>query len=58
MSGVASFSASLPIDKMRCSVFEDQVAVWRYQKTEILLSATAAAVLAKKEHLEYDDLRL
>jgi UDP:flavonoid glycosyltransferase YjiC (YdhE family) len=58
ISGMESFSASLPADKMRCSVLEEQVAVWRYKKSDILLSAPAAAVLAEKKHLDYDDLKL
>ena len=57
-AGAATFLASLPVDKMRCSIFEDQVAVWRFKKSKILLSAKAAGVLTKKNLIDIDDLSL
>ena len=57
-AGAATFFASLPVDKMRCSIFKDQVAVWRFKKSKILLSVKAASVLTKKNLVDIDDLSL
>ena len=57
-AGAGKFLASLPINKMRCSIFEDQVAVWGFKKSKIVLSTKAAGVLTRKNLIDIDDLRL
>jgi UDP-glucoronosyl and UDP-glucosyl transferase len=60
-NAVASFHHSLPLDgehSLRCYVFEDRVAVWRYKKTRVHLSALAADLLVESGRLQWRDLRL
>lgn len=58
VSAVRSFHANLPLDKMRCEILEDQVAVWTCKrgKTHIRLSKLAAGVLF--QHLKIDQKRV
>jgi UDP-glucoronosyl and UDP-glucosyl transferase len=60
-NAVASFHRALPLDgenSLRCYVFEDRVAVWRYKKTHVHLSALAADLLVESGRLQWRDLRL
>ena len=56
--GVENFYKALPVQRMKCAVFEEKVAVWRHEKTGVVLSAAAAALLVREGVIEYDDLRL
>jgi UDP:flavonoid glycosyltransferase YjiC (YdhE family) len=58
---VDSFHAHLPLEgqhSMRCSVFEDRVAVWTVKRTKTNLSALAADILVESKHLKWHDLVL
>ena len=58
---VNSFHAHLPLDderSMRCSIFEDRVAVWNVKHTNINLSALAADILVESDYLKWRDLVL
>ena len=58
---IESFHRSLPLEgehSMRCSIFEDRVAVWRVKHTKIKLSALAADLLVESKHLRWADLLL
>src|SRR5205085_2340333 len=58
---VNSFHAHLPLEgehSMRCSIFEDRVAVWTVKHTKINLSALAADILVESKHLRWHDLQL
>ena len=69
-NAVASFHRNLPLRSshrdlplrgeysMRCSIFEDRVAVWEVKKTQLRLSALAADILAAKKKIKWKDLRL
>ncbi|TID26462.1 Glutathione reductase [Venturia nashicola] len=57
-AGAQSFHQMLDVDKMRCSVLPEQVAVWRVKRTQIRLSALAAYVLAEKSVISFGDLKL
>jgi len=52
------FYSHPPLRKMHCSVSPTLLAVWRVSKTDIRLSAMAAAVLAREGVFNIDDLRL
>jgi len=56
--GAQSFHQMLRVDKLRCSLLPDRVAVWRVKRTQIRLSALAAYVLAEKNILSFADLKL
>ncbi|KAK4229015.1 sterol 3-beta-glucosyltransferase [Podospora fimiseda] len=56
--GGKAFHQFLEIDKMRCSLSPIRVAVWRIKRTQVRLSALAAAVLVKEGWLKYSDLKL
>ena len=56
-SAVANFHAQLPLERMRCAVMPERIAVWRVAKTKICLSAMAAAVLIRERMLDIDGLR-
>jgi UDP:flavonoid glycosyltransferase YjiC (YdhE family) len=58
---VNSFHAHLPLEgehSMRCSIFEDRVAVWTVKYTKVSLSAFAADILVESKHLKWHDLEL
>ncbi len=60
-NAVGSFHRALPLDgdhSLRCFVFEDRIAVWRYRKTHLHLSALAADLLVESGRIQWRDLRL
>lgn len=60
-NAVKSFHRSLPLrgeKSMRCSVFEDRVAVWSLKKSDLRLSALAAELLVEKKKIKWSNLRL
>lgn len=56
--GAKSFHDFLDYDKLRCSIAPSRAAVWRVRRTNVKLSAVAAAVLVKEQVIEYSDLTL
>lgn len=56
--GAESFHKQLAPHNIRCSVCPDRVAVWRVRRTDIRLSALAAAVLGNQGLLSFEDLKL
>ncbi|ROW07820.1 hypothetical protein VMCG_03372 [Cytospora schulzeri] len=56
--GAKSFHDFLDYDKLRCSIAPSRAAVWRVRRTNVKLSALAAAVLVKENMVEYSDLKL
>ncbi|ROV88824.1 hypothetical protein VSDG_08998 [Cytospora chrysosperma] len=56
--GAKSFHDFLDYDKLRCSIAPSRAAVWRVTRTDVKLSALAAAVLVKERMIEYSDLKL
>lgn len=56
--GARHFNAHLPINALRCSIFEDCAAVWRVKRTKIRLSPKAAAILSESGLVQYSDLKL
>lgn len=56
--GAKSFHDFLDYDKMRCSIAPSRTAVWRVRKTQVRLSALAAAVLVKEGLLRYSDMKM
>ena len=60
-NAIKSFHDSLPCrgnHSIRCSVFEDRVAVWWLKKTHMRLSALAAEILVRQKKIQCKDLRL
>jgi UDP:flavonoid glycosyltransferase YjiC (YdhE family) len=60
-NAVNSFHRALPLDgdhSLRCFVFEERIAVWRYRKTYVHLSALAADLLVEAGRIQWRDLRL
>jgi UDP-glucoronosyl and UDP-glucosyl transferase len=58
---VDSFHRALKLDSehsLRCSVFPDRTAVWKYKKTRLHLSALAAHLLVESGRIEWRELRL
>ena len=43
---------------MRCSIFQDRIAVWEVKKSELRLSALAAKLLVQKKKTKWHELRL
>lgn len=62
-SGVAaavdSFHRQLPLDRMRCSVMPDQVAVWAYknEKKRLILSKTAVNILIEHDRIDPNHIK-
>jgi len=56
--GANSFHEQLDVDKMRCTLVPDRVAVFRIRRTNIRLSAMAFAVLNAEGLLDLDDIKL
>ncbi len=56
--GAKSFHSKLGIDTLRCSLVPSKVAAWRVRRTQVRLSALAAAVLGKEGLLDFQDLKL
>lgn len=60
-NAVKSFHRALPTrgdDNLRCSLLENQTAVWKVKKTQIKLSAVAADILVERHQLRWQDLTL
>ena len=57
-SGAKSFHKQLDLRHLRCSLAPSRVAVWRLKRTQVRLSALAAAVLAREGLLDLHDLKL
>ena len=60
-NAIKSFHDSLPCTgnhSIRCSVFEDRVAIWWLKKTHMRLSALAAEMLVRQKKIQWRDLRL
>ncbi|EWC48658.1 hypothetical protein DRE_01880 [Drechslerella stenobrocha 248] len=58
ISGSDSFHASLDKQRLKCLVDPRRTAVWRVKRTEVRLSAVAAAFLHQEGLLYYSDLKL
>ncbi|KAK6526747.1 hypothetical protein TWF281_009950 [Arthrobotrys megalospora] len=58
VTGSDSFHSSLDKQKLRCMVDPRRAAVWRIKRTEVRLSAVAAAFLQSQGLLYYSDLKL
>ncbi|KAI1138122.1 glycosyltransferase family 1 protein [Hypoxylon sp. FL0543] len=56
--GAQSFHKHLNVDKLRCTLAPSRVAVWRLRRTQVHLSALAAATLVNNGYLRYSDLKL
>ncbi|KAI9728526.1 MAG: hypothetical protein M1834_007664 [Cirrosporium novae-zelandiae] len=56
--GAQCFNNHLEVDSMRCMLAPSHLAVWRVKRTQIRLSAFAAAVLGLEGLLSIDDLKL
>ncbi|KAL2270208.1 hypothetical protein VTJ83DRAFT_2392 [Remersonia thermophila] len=56
--GGTMFHQRLDADKMRCSLAPSRVAVWRVRRSQVRLSAMAAAALVKQGWLKHSDLKL
>ncbi|ORY04538.1 hypothetical protein BCR34DRAFT_572560 [Clohesyomyces aquaticus] len=56
--GSDHFHAMLPMDRLRCAIDPQQVAVWRVKHTNIRIGALAAAVLLEQGLLRTEDLKL
>ncbi|EPS38046.1 hypothetical protein H072_8187 [Dactylellina haptotyla CBS 200.50] len=58
VTGSDSFHGSLDKQRLRCLVDPRRAAVWRVKRTEVRLSAVAAAFLQSQGLLYYSDLKL
>ncbi|CAI7587687.1 unnamed protein product [Penicillium pancosmium] len=58
-AAVDSFHRNLPLDRMRCSIMPDQVAVWKYknEKHRLILSKTAAEVLIEHNKINSENIK-
>ena len=56
--GAQSFHRHLNVDNLRCSIVPSRTAVWRVRRSQVLLSALAAATLVQLGYLQYSDLKL
>lgn len=57
-AGADMFHKHLNAVKIRCSICPERVAVWRVRRTDIRLSAFAAAVLGNEGLLDFAELKL
>ena len=57
-NAVDSFHSNLPLDDMRCGIFDERVAVWHVKHTHLQLSALAADLLVENKQLQWSDLTL
>lgn len=57
-AAVDSFHRHLPLDRMRCSIMPDQVAVWKYKegKHRLILSKTAANILIEHNKINSQNI--
>ncbi|KAF5022977.1 hypothetical protein F66182_4975 [Fusarium sp. NRRL 66182] len=56
--GGKSFHDHLDVDKLRCTLAPSRAAAWRVRRTQVRLSAFAAAVLVDQGLLQWSDLKL
>ncbi|KAI1415006.1 glycosyltransferase family 1 protein [Hypoxylon sp. FL1857] len=56
--GAQCFHKHLDVDRLRCALAPSRVAVWRLRRTQVYLSALAAATLVSNGYLRYSDLKL
>ena len=56
--GAKSFHDCLNVDSLRCALAPSRVAVWRVKRTQLRLSAFAAATLGNEGLLDFNDLKL
>ncbi|CAG7558474.1 unnamed protein product [Fusarium equiseti] len=56
--GGKSFHDHLEVDKLRCTLAPSKAAAWRVRRTQVRLSAFAAAVLVEQGILQWSDLKL
>ena len=56
--GAQSFHNAINFDNLRCSLVPGHVAVWRVKRTNLRLSAFAAAVLGNEGLLDFNDLKM
>ena len=56
--GVTSFHDRLPMDQMRCVIAPERVAVWRFSKTDVRLSAMIAFLLVDEGLIDAEKLKL
>jgi hypothetical protein len=57
-NGAQSFHQMLKVDELRCAVAPMNTAVWRVKRTQVVLSAKAATVLAQEGELSFSELKL
>lgn len=57
-NGADAFHKQLDVDNIRCTLCPTRAAVWRLKRTEVKLSAYAAAVLGNEKLINYTDLKL
>jgi hypothetical protein len=57
-AGAAVFHQCLGLDDLRCDIEPSRTAVWRLRRSNLRLSAFAAAVLVNSGKLKYKDLKL
>ena len=57
-AGAQSFHNKLDVDSLRCTLAPSRTAVWRVKRTDIRLSAFAAATLGNEGLLDFNDLKL
>jgi hypothetical protein len=60
-NAVTSFHRSITLrgpNSMRCSIFEDRLAVWSLKNTNLRLSALAAELLVQRKNITWKQLRL
>ncbi|KAI0966464.1 hypothetical protein F4678DRAFT_449497 [Xylaria arbuscula] len=56
--GAQSFHKHLDVDALRCTIAPSRVAVWRVRRSQVRLSALAAATLVHSGYIRYSDLKL
>ncbi|KAI1771996.1 glycosyltransferase family 1 protein [Hypoxylon cercidicola] len=56
--GAQCFHKHLDVDRLRCALAPSRVAVWRLRRTQVHLSALAAATLVNNGYFRYSDLKL
>ena len=56
--GAKSFHDRLDVNSLRCALAPSRVAVWRVKRTQLRLSAFAAATLGNEGLLDFNDLKL
>ena len=57
-TGAHSFHTELKVDSLRCTLAPSRTAVWRVKRTDIKLSAFAAATLGNEGLLDFNDIKL